>query len=201
MKKIFILIFVALVATSCNTNNNNSQKKELNNTTTKSITSTWKTNNLKTNTQTNMAKKEIAQKWDTVEVTYTWSFEDGKIFDASSKHWNKPLEFKVWAGQMIPGFDKAVEWMKVWETKKVTLTPDEAYGKIDPNKKQTITVTQADRENLKKAWYEIKVWDKLPTRMWEVKILAVDGDKVTIDTNHPLAGKTLIFDITLDSVK
>jgi len=52
---------------------------------------------------------------------------------------------------MIPGFDKAVVWMKVWEKKTITLKPEEAYGERDPNKKQEIVITPADKKNLEAA--------------------------------------------------
>ena len=185
MKKIFILLFLWLVLTSCTGQNSSTQKTNLD----------------INNKEQNMTKKEIAQTWDKVAVSYTGTFEDGVIFDATSKHGWTPLEFTVWAGQMIPWFDKAVEWMKIWETKKVTLAPSEAYGEKDPNRKQVIPLTEQDKKSLELAWYELKVWAKLPTMMWELPILEISWDDVTVDANHPLAWKTLIFEIKLEEIK
>lgn len=121
----------------------------------------------------NNTKKDTVQPWDSIEVNYKWTFTDGKQFDSSYDR-KQTLPFTVWAGQMIPGFDKAVVWMKVWEKKTVTLKPEEAYGQRDPNKKQEIVITAADKKNLEAAWYEIKKWAKFPTRMGELEILEVE---------------------------
>ncbi len=121
----------------------------------------------------NNTKKDTVEVWDSIEVNYKWTFTDGTKFDSSYDR-KQTLPFTVWAGQMIPGFDKAVVWMKVWDKKTVTLKPEEAYGQRDPNKKQEIVITAADKKNLEAAWYEIKKGAKLPTRMGELEILEVE---------------------------
>ena len=68
----------------------------------------------------------VAAKGDMVKVDYTGKFEDGTVFDSSEGR--GPLGFTVGAGQMIIGFDEAVEGMRVGESKTVTLPPEKAYG-------------------------------------------------------------------------
>ena len=66
------------------------------------------------------------QKGDTIRVHYTGKFSDGEVFDSSEGR--SPLEFTVAAGQMIPGFDRAVIGMAVGESKNVTIAPEDGYG-------------------------------------------------------------------------
>jgi peptidylprolyl isomerase len=75
--------------------------------------------------------EDIAKKGDIVEVDYTGTFENGDVFDTSEGR--EPLKFELGAGQMIPGFDKAVDGMKFGEEKTVTLPPEEAYGTSGPH--------------------------------------------------------------------
>lgn len=110
----------------------------------------------------------VAQSWSEVEVNYTWTLDDGSVFDSSYQR-NETLPFTVWAWEMIPWFDKAVDWMKVWESKKVTLEPAEAYGEYDPQNVQVIP--KNDLKDFINAWYKLKKWEKIPTMLWELKIV------------------------------
>jgi len=173
-------------------------KKESEKNLNSSVTATGNTteNNLITN-KNNMAK--IVEKWSEIAVSYTWTLTDGTVFDATSRHWGKLLEFTAWAGQMIPGFDNWVIWMKEGETKKIEIKAKDAYGEYDPNKKQV--VPKKDLESFVAAWYKLEKWEKLPTQMWELTILDVDWDNVILDVNHPLAWKDLIFEVKVEKIK
>jgi len=193
MKKFFLLLFITLIATSCNNNLNNKQNTNLQ--TNQNTMNTQENTGMTVVIDTNhpMAgktlnfdievvkitkkwewntKKDVVENWDSIEVNYRGTFPDWTQFDSSYDRW-QTLPFTVGAGQMIPGFDKAVVWMKVGEKKSVTLKPEEAYGERDPNKKQEIHLSPADIKNLENAWYEIKAWEKLPSMMGEVEILEV----------------------------
>ncbi len=136
--------------------------------------------------------KTIVAKGDTVGVEYTGTLSDGKVFDSSQGR--DPLEFEVGSGQVIPGFDLAIEGMKLNEEKAFTLKSEEAYG---PVRKEM--VLQAPRDKLP-AQPEPKPGmmlvlhspegNKLPAR-----IMKVEDGMVTIDANHPLAGKDLTFKV------
>lgn len=152
-------------------------------------TATWTTSTWTTDAIIGGAKSA-----DNVEVHYTGKLKDGSIFDSSYKR-NKPLPFTIWAGQMIPGFDKAVVGMKVGDKKTVTLEPEDAYGNYDP--KAIIEVKRSQFAELEKKGFKIQAGAEVPTQFWPLLIKEVKWEAVTIDVNHKLAWKTLIFDIEM----
>jgi len=134
-----------------------------------------------------------AKKGDKVKVEYTGTYEDGEVFDSSEKH-GKPLEFEVGAGQMIKGFDEAVLGMEKDEEKEITLEPKDAYGDADPKMFQKFP-----RENFPEG-REPKTGMILMLRAQEgqqmmAMISEVNDKEITLDLNHPMAGKTLNFKI------
>ena len=141
---------------------------------------------------------QTAQDGDVIAVHYEGTLEDGTQFDASRPR-GEPISFTVGAGQMIAGFDKNVSGMAVGDTKKFTLSPEEAYGM--PSDENVLTVP---KEQVVQGVGEENV--KVGTRLMvgpgtPAEITAVEGDDVTIDANHPLAGKELTFDIELMSIE
>ena len=183
MKRIFIIMFLWLMFLSC------SKKEDLGNTKTQS-------GNLNTNKQ--KVNIRIVEKGSNISVHYTWTLEDWSKFDSSLDRW-EPLVFTVWAGQMIAWFDAWVIWMKIWEKKKIEIEPKDAYGEYDKNKKQS--VAKKDLESFVDAWIKLEAWVKLPTSSWEFEIIEVSEENVTIDINHPLAWKKLIFDVEIVEIK
>ena len=169
---------------------------------------TWNnTKNLNTKKQTMTDQKKLVKAGDTIEVNYIWTFTDGTVFDTSledvAKKANKynsardykPLKFTVGAWQMIPCFDKGVVGMKIWETKKITCQPQEAYGECDENKVQTVKKEQL--KQFEDHGYKLEKWAELPTQYGMIKIKDVKDDDVILDLNNPMCGKVLNFDITL----
>ncbi len=139
----------------------------------------------------------IVKKGDKIKVDYEGTLEDGTVFD-STKHGDHqhPIEFVVGGGQLIKGFDEAVVGMKVGETKKIKLTPAEAYGDHNPMYMQEIPKDQVPVDEELKVGSMLMVGfpdgQKIPVRVHEVK------DKtITLDFNHPMSGKTLNFDIKI----
>ncbi len=139
-----------------------------------------------------------AKSGDTVKIHYTGTLDDGTQFDSSAGR--DPLEFEVGSGQVISGFDKAVEGMAVGDSKNVRLEPDEAYG---PRHEQL--VQEVDRSMLP---------DDLDPRegmalqssspdgqVMQFMVTAVSEQSITVDANHPLAGQALSFDIELVDIK
>jgi peptidylprolyl isomerase len=137
---------------------------------------------------------EVAKKGNRVKVHYTGKLQDGTIFDSSIDR--EPLEFVVGDGNMIKGFDKAVEGMQKGETVTANIPSSEAYGErrtdmmvevpidqvpenINPTVGQQLSIQQANGQNM------------------PVVVAAVTADKITLDANHPLAGKDLTFEINL----
>jgi len=131
-------------------------------------------------------------------VHYRGTLEDGSEFDNSHIR-GEPITFKVGSGQMIPGFNDAVDGMTVGETKTVTLTPDLAYGDTNPEA-QTTFPTSGFPEGV-----ELVEGMPIPLKTPDGRTLMgrlaeQHGDTVTIDLNHPLAGQTLQFEIELVEV-
>lgn len=142
-------------------------------------------------------KDRVVKAGDIIAVHYTWTLEDGEKFDSSLDR-GKPIEFGVWAGSMIKGFDAGVVWMKIWDKKKMTLSPEEAYGEYSEENIQEVPDIQ-----LVQAGIPLEEWQEVPTQFGVFKILSVDSKKKTvkIDFNHKLAGKTLIFDVEMIEFK
>ena len=152
---------------------------------------------------------QIVAKWTTVTVDYVGRLDDQTIFDTSvesiakacgkyqsGRNYTQGLSFNVGAGQMIAGFDKGVEGMKVGETKTVEIAAKDAYGERDKNKLLTVPKTQIPEADQ----YEIGM-QVMSQNGQTFKVYKVDTDNIIFDANHELAGKTLIFDITVKSVQ
>ena len=131
------------------------------------------------------------KKGDKVKVDYTGSLDDGTVFDSSEKH-GQPLDFEIGAGKVIPGFENALVGMKKGEEKEVTLKPADAYGEPNPQLLKKIPKEQLPTDKEIKPGMMLAVGlpngSKIPA-----KIVDVNDKEVTIDLNHPLAGKTLHF--------
>ena len=133
--------------------------------------------------------KQVKQ-GDKVKVEYTGTFDNGTIFDTSEG--KEPLEFAAGIGQMIPGFDHAVIGMKIGQEKEIRLQPSEAYGNYDLKLVQEIPKEQVLTEEELKVGMVLAV--TLPNgRQVPATIKEVAANTITIDLNHPLAGKTLNF--------
>ncbi|WP_319508024.1 peptidylprolyl isomerase [uncultured Methanolobus sp.] len=130
---------------------------------------------------------------DTIKIDYTGTLDDGTVFDSSANH-DEPLEFTVGTGQVIPGFEEAVRGMEVGEEKTFRIEAAEAYGEANPALTQTVpsSLLQADAEI--QAGMMIMVGTADGNQM-PAKITEVTDETITLDMNHPLAGKALTFSI------
>jgi len=139
-----------------------------------------------------------AKAGDTVRVHYTGKLEDGTVFDSSLER--EPLAFQLGAGQIIPGFEKAVEGMTPGEKTTTVIPAAEAYG--TRSEEALVTVPRSDLP----PEIEPQVGQRLQMQQegnapLTVEIIQVDEHQVTLDANHPLAGKDLSFDIELVAVQ
>ncbi len=137
------------------------------------------------------------KKGDLVALNYEGRFEDGEVFDSSSHGGHEhPLEFVAGEGHVVPGFDKAVIGMSKGEEKEFTISPNEAYGERNSDLEQKVPRSQLPKEQEPEVGMVI-VASTPEGEQFPVQITAVDKETVTIDLNHPLAGKTLVFKIKI----
>ncbi|MFP4246839.1 MAG: FKBP-type peptidyl-prolyl cis-trans isomerase [Halochromatium sp.] len=135
-----------------------------------------------------------AKSGDTVKVHYTGTLADGTEFDSSRGQ--EPLEFTLGEGQMISGFEDAVLGMAPGENKTVTIVSDEAYGE-----RNEAMVQQVPRSAIPP---EIELSEGLLLQAQgpdgetlRFTVADFDDDEVTVDGNHPLAGRDLTFQLEL----
>jgi peptidylprolyl isomerase len=136
-------------------------------------------------------KTAEAKMGDTVKIDYTGTLEDGSQFDSSKGR--DPLEFTIGFGQVIPGFENAVVGMKPGESKTVKIPAAEAYGEYRDELVFKVGKDQLPPDIKPEIGQELTMRGNNQTV--QVKIIAVDDTEVTMDANHPLAGKNLTFEI------
>lgn len=138
-----------------------------------------------------------AKRGDTVHVHYQGTLDDGTVFDSSEG--GDPIVFTIGSGDVIPGFETAIEGMAAGEKKKQHIPVDQAYGE-----RRDDLVFSVPREQMP-VDAEVEVGDTLRIGFPDgssaiVQVAAVEEASVTLDANHPLAGKDLIFELELVSI-
>ena len=135
-----------------------------------------------------------AKTGDTVRIHYTGTLSDGTTFDSSAGR--DPLEFTVGSGQIIPGLDKAISGMSVGDKKVVEVPADEAYGPHNPEGIQSVPRAQVPDHIPLDPGTQLQVQTG-DGRTLPVTVTEVTEEVVTLDANHPLAGKDLTFEVEL----
>jgi len=139
------------------------------------------------------------EKGNNVKVHYTGTLEDGQEFDSSRKR-NETLNFTVGTGQMIAGFDEAVMGMSVGDIKDVTLSPDKGYGERNDE-----AIMPVNRQNFPED-FVVNVGEMVQGTTEQgmpiqATIVGEDEGNIILDMNHPLAGKSLNFNIELVEIE
>lgn len=134
-----------------------------------------------------------AKNGDTVRIHYTGTLDDGTVFDSSEGQ--EPLEFTLGSGEVIPGFEQAIQGMQPGQKKEVTILSGDAYGAHNSE-----WVLVVDREELPEH-IDPEIGQQLQLsqggQSFVVTVTEVTGENVTLDANHPLAGKDLTFELEL----
>ena len=139
-----------------------------------------------------------AENGRTVRVHYTGKLADGSVFDSSNGR--DPLEFQVGSGQVIPGFDSAVEGMTPGESRTVRIPPEQAYGERREELLLKVDRSQFPDGANPEPGQQFQM-SQQGGQSFVVNVTEVDGDKVVLDANHPLAGEELTFELELVEVK
>jgi FKBP-type peptidyl-prolyl cis-trans isomerase SlpA len=138
------------------------------------------------------------KKNDTVKVHYTGKLKSGEVFDSSKER--DPLEFKVGSGQLIPGFDQAVEGMEVNEKKTIDIPSEKAYGASNPDLVRNVSQEQLP-EDIEPEVGQTLVASGPEGQETRLVVTEVHDEHIVVDANHPLAGKDLVFDLELVSIE
>ena len=138
-----------------------------------------------------------AKAGDTVRIHYTGTLDDGTVFDSSEGR--DPLEFAVGSGQIIPGLDIAIPGMSVGDKKSVKVDCQDAYGAIHPEASQAVPRAEIPADIPLDLGTQLQVQTPDGHAM-TVTVVEVTETEVTLDANHPLAGKHLTFDIEIVSI-
>jgi FKBP-type peptidyl-prolyl cis-trans isomerase 2 len=133
---------------------------------------------------------DVVDVGETVRVDYIGTLDDGEQFDSSFDR-GEQLEFVAGTGQMIAGFDDAVVGMTVGETETVTIPAVDAYGERDEAAIVEFPLEEVPEE-FRVEGTQVDLGNGLPATVVEVT-----DDVVRVDTNHPLAGEALTFEITV----
>jgi len=133
-----------------------------------------------------------------VSMHYTGTLEDGSVFDSSEGR--EPLEFIYGVGMIIPGLEESLNGLAVGDKKKIeNISPEKAYGEIQEEARQEVPKDQMPQD------MEVEVGMQLaaqgPQGPIPVVVAEVKEDSVVVDFNHPLAGKTLTFDVEIVEVR
>ncbi len=135
---------------------------------------------------------------DTIQVHYTGKLTDETVFDSSRER--EPLEFTVGSGQLIKGFDKAVIGLAAGQSTVANIPCAEAYGEPREDMVMEVPKTQLPAEIKPEIGMTLSAGQQDGTQM-PVTIVEVAEDHIKLDANHPLAGKDLVFDIEVVSIK
>jgi peptidylprolyl isomerase len=151
-----------------------------------------------------------AKTGDTVRVFYSVGFPDGTVFETNENM--TPLEFTVGSGQVIPGFNDAVIGLAAGQSKTVTVPAEQAYGPVRPDFINDLDSAEVitNIQELEKAGMirEIRYPGMDPVFEYQrsdgsvgyLKFSNITETTITVDENHPLAGKDLVFTIRLSEI-
>jgi FKBP-type peptidyl-prolyl cis-trans isomerase SlyD len=132
-----------------------------------------------------------------VTLEYTLTDDTGAVIDSSAG--KEPMTYIHGAGQIVPGLERALSGLKIGDQKKVQVRPEEGYGLPDQNAFRELPKDQIPPDAQKVG---AMLMTKSPDgRMIPIRVHKVTGTTVVVDFNHPLAGKTLNFDVTIKEIK
>ena len=131
---------------------------------------------------------------DTIKMHYTGKLEAGTVFDSSDE--SNPLEFTIGEGEVIAGLEQGVVGMSVGESRTITIPMEQAYGPRNDARVFELDKAKAPENFNGEIGQQLQMY-RADGMAITVTVVGVSEKSFTMDCNHPLAGKTLIFDTTL----
>lgn len=132
-----------------------------------------------------------------VTIDYALTLDDGRTLD--STRGGEPLLYVIGSGQLLQAVDAALRGMKVNESKKIRVPPEQAYGPVDPAKFETVEISKVP-ERARRPGAELIAQDK-DGREVTIRVSEVKDDAIVLDLNHPLAGQSLNFDVKIVAIE
>ncbi len=131
-------------------------------------------------------------------IDYKLKDTDGQVLDTSEGR--EPLTYLHGAGNLIPGLESALEGNEPGDTVSVTVDPSEGYGERDENLIQQVPKQAFEGVDQVESGMRFQATDEQGERRI-VTVTGVEGDEVTVDANHPLAGQSLNFEVSVVEVR
>jgi len=139
-----------------------------------------------------------AKHGDTVQIHYTGKIDDGTVFDTSLER--EPLEFKIGGGFVLEGFEQAVIGMETGDSKVITIDAEHAYGNYREEMVVVLPKEQIPPHITPEIGQQFQINDKELAQPMVVVITNISDEGITLDANHPLAGRDLTFEIKLVAI-
>jgi FKBP-type peptidyl-prolyl cis-trans isomerase 2 len=142
-------------------------------------------------------ERTVIEAGSTVGIEYTLTLQDGTQVDSNVG--GEALRFEQGSGRIIPGLDRELTGMRLGEAKRVTVAPEEGYGQVDPAAFTEVPLSDLP-EDARAVGTALMTQDA-QGRTHRLRVHKIEGDRATLDFNHPLAGKTLIFDVKVLEIR
>jgi len=143
------------------------------------------------------AKQPVVEEGKSISIEYTLTLDDGSTADTNVG--GDPLVYVQGGGQILPALETALVGMTIDQTRQVKLNPEEGYGPVNPDAFQEVEA-QVIPEDAREVGAQLVAQDP-SGRQRPVRVHAVEGEKITLDLNHPLAGQSLTFDVKILAIE
>jgi len=134
-----------------------------------------------------------------VGIDYVMSLESGEVVDTTEGE--EPLEILQGAGEVVEGLEKALYGLRVGESKHVVVPPEEGFGEYEEDSEVAMPRSEFPRDFELEEGMEIYMQTDEDDEPVPAYVVSVDRNEVVVDFNHPLAGETLHFDVTVRSLR
>jgi len=138
----------------------------------------------------------VIRKYTMVSIHYTLRDRDGKLLDSTRTN-GVPLQYLHGSGDMLPGLEEELDGKSVGEKLEIRLPPQRAFGLVDPSLKQIVPIELFEGTELQVGTVLNSGSDNYQIRT----VTEINGNQVTLDANHPMAGKILYFDVEVMAVR